>query len=115
MKNEALFLICSDATVVSHEQPKVEKMSTRASLPKGYAMDKILIIEDLDKLPDAFLLTDRVIDGQEGALLLLISRSAHNLVSIGYNKVMLWLFIPIDIIDALVTMFESEGLHLSYG
>lgn len=115
MQNEALFCVCSSDTVVPHEQPKEKDMSTRVLIPNGCNMDNMLKIEDLNTLPDCFLLTDRVINGQDGAILILISPRAY-LLALG-DKVSNWpwWFIPVDKCSPLVTMFDEEGLHLSYG
>jgi hypothetical protein len=78
-------------------------------------MQSSIKINDLDQLPDGFLLWDRVYQGQEGAILIIVTRHAHNVIIGSDNNHWPWWFIPMDIIEPLVSMFESEGLELSTG
>jgi hypothetical protein len=78
-------------------------------------MQSRIKINDLDQLPDGFLLWDRVYQGQEGAILIIVTRNAHNVIIGSDNNHWPWWFIPMDIIEPLVSIFESEGLELSTG
>ena len=78
-------------------------------------MENRIKINDLDQLPDGFLLWDRVYQGQEGAILIIVTRNAHDVIVGPESNHWPWWFIPMDIIEPLVNMFESEGLELSTG
>ena len=77
-------------------------------------MVMLLKVDDLDNMPDAFLLDNRVWNGQQGAILVLMAARAYALLGISGSGLSLW-FIPINNYDTLVTMFDDSGLHLSYG
>jgi hypothetical protein len=112
MKNSIVFPLCSSATVKPLQETETTK---RVSIPEGTAMDNWIKIKKLDELPDGFLLWDRVYNGQEGAILIIVNIRVYDIV-IGRNtEYWPWWFIPMDKCAPLVTMFESEGLHLSYG
>ena len=108
MKNKVAFPLCSGVTV-EPQNP------IRVLFPKGTDMDILHKINDLKEMPDGFLLGDRVYKGQEGAILIIVNIRAYTLI-VGDNVPFWpWWFIPMDKYTPLVTMFESEGLELSYG
>lgn len=108
MKNKVAFPLCSGVTV-EPQKP------TRALFPKGTDMERFIPINDLGQLSDAYLLWCREIEGQEGALLFLVSPRAYTLVFGPKRKTSSYVFIPMDNIDPLVNMFDESGLDLSYG
>jgi hypothetical protein len=112
MEKSIAFPLCSSARVETLQETN---MSTRVSIPKGLAMDNWIKIKHLDDLPDGVLLWDRVYDGQEGAILIIVNIRTYAIVIGTTTEYWPWWFIPMDKCAPLVTMFESEGLHLSYG
>jgi hypothetical protein len=78
-------------------------------------MLKLLNAKDFDKLPDAVLLHNREIDGHFGALLYVLSSRACLLGVNNSSQDWVLFFVPMDYIDTLVTIFDDNGLHLSYG
>ena len=78
-------------------------------------MEKSIPINDLSEMSDAYLLWGRTYGKQEGAYLVLVTQPAFELFFGMDHTWYAWIFIPMDIIDALVTMFDDAGLDLSYG
>ena len=78
-------------------------------------MDILHKINDLEEMPDGFLLGNRIYKGQEGAILIIVNTRAQEIVTGTKSDYWTWWFIPMDKYTPLVTMFESEGLELSYG
>lgn len=93
----------------------ISHINKGTNAPKGIIMQSRIKINDLDQLPDGFLLWDRVYQGQEGAILIIVTRNAHKVIIGSDNNHWPWWFIPMDIIEPLVSIFESEGLELSTG
>ena len=108
MKNSIAFLLYSSVKV-EPQKP------TRVLFPKGMTMDTLYKINDLEEMPDCFLLGDRIYQGQEGAILIIVNTRVYKLITGEELSFWPWWFIPMDKYLALVTMFEQEGLELSYG
>ena len=108
MEKSIAFPLCSSVILEPQKQ-------TRVLFPEGTVMENCIPINDLDELPDGYLLWDKVYRGQEGALLILINPRAHDIVFGSSNTHWSWWFIPMDKCIPLVTMCEQEGLELSYG
>lgn len=80
-------------------------------------MDIQLQNVEITKLPDAFVLGGRHIDGQDGYLVLPMSPLARNrMQGLGVSlktTVIVAVFVPMDYMCHVATYLESEGLELS--